>query len=168
MCCLVRLISVMTTNMGVDMKEKDIDNLVSIFKGAELFTLVAGDVIGKGAFRTVHECRLNSNYVIKVEDVLDGSSYKHNVKEWNFYRETLYTKSISKWLAPCIAISACGTYLIQQRATPLPENTKRIKLPAFISDIKRENLGIINGKIVCLDYSILNFDIKDNLVAHTI
>lgn len=125
--------------------------------GKDLFSLIIGDKIGSGIGRTVYENRINSDTVIKIEE----ESYQ-NIKEWEFWQDVQYS-DISKWFAPCLSISPCGIFLVQTKCEPLPKKMYPRKLPKFMADIKYENFGYLNGKIVCFDYGT----IYTKLIANT-
>lgn len=119
----------------------------------EAFDLLCGPLIGEGIHRQVFTCRLREDLVVKVED--DDYRYFANVLEQKFWDDHQYDKRISKWLAPCEYLSPDGRILLQKRATPCQEGEKMPeKVPAFLSDLKAENFGRINGKLVCIDYAM--------------
>jgi hypothetical protein len=81
-----------------------------------------------------------------------GSGDFNNVAEWDIWSNLKDHPKLGKWLAPCIAISPCGSILLQRYAGPLPDNKLPKKVPAFFTDIKSDNWGLINGRPVCRDY----------------
>lgn len=117
----------------------------------DLYGLVCGNQLGEGSARTVFECRLNSDLVVKIET--KGGSFQ-NVTEWETWRVWSECKDVAKWLAPCVEISACGTVLLQKRTAnilgKLPD-----KVPFFLTDLKRSNYGKIGNQLVCHDYGNL-------------
>lgn len=135
--------------------------------GRELFRFISEKRIGSGVGRTVYEYRMNkADTVIKIEE---NSCSFQNILEWEAwltFRETAFGK---KWLAPCIRISACGIYLLQARTRP-PGPTYKWpkKLPYIMTDRKRENFGILNGRLVLHDYGTLHIGITKsaNLARH--
>ena len=65
--------------------------------------------------------------------------------------------AISRWLAPCEFLSPDGRILLQTRAEPLPFDYRLPdKLPAFLTDLKRANFGLLDGKLVCVDYAFVD------------
>ena len=121
----------------------------------DLFNLVCGKCLGEGIHRKVFECKLRDDLVVKVED--DGSNfwrYFANVREMQFWSEHSDYKPVAQWLAPCEYLSPDGRILFQKRVEPctrafkLPE-----RMPTFLTDLKRENFGWLDGKLVCIDYS---------------
>ncbi len=115
----------------------------------ELGFFILGPRIGIGTSRDVFEFNLDKSMVVKVENKAGSFS---NVTEWQVWREIKGTKA-AKWLAPCAFISQCGSFLIQQKAEDIHDD-RRIpkKIPRFLTDVKKENFGIIDGRVVCRDY----------------
>lgn len=119
----------------------------------ELFYLIVGDKIGDGCTRDVYEHNLNENWVVKFE-CRDG--LLQNAKEWHTW-EALKDTKFAKWLAPCHYISQCSCILIQNKTVPLREHELPKMMPAFLSDFKQENYGLLKDKkgklrVVCHDY----------------
>lgn len=128
---------------------------MSDMPGKELAKLVAGDRIGFGMSREVYEYELDRSLVIKLEM---GAKRFQNVKEWEFWEEVSMTPW-AKWFAPCVEISPSGLFLIQKRTTPAPKHKFPDKIPAFLSDLKYSNFGLLVEKgqerLVCHDYGSL-------------
>lgn len=99
-----------------------------------------------GEHREVYECFLNPKWVVKIEY---GEASFANAMEWKMWQNFKGTKW-GGWFAPVRHISACGQVLIMDKCEPLEERPH--KVPAFFSDMKRQNWGQLNGKAVCLDY----------------
>lgn len=118
----------------------------------DFFDLFAGDYIGGGAARAVYECTIRPDLVVKIE--APSQSFQ-NALEWEFWRRTYKLKDVRRWLAPCVSISACGSVLLQERTTPIPEGKYPEKLPKFLTDIKRVNFGRLGRRTVCHDYAIV-------------
>lgn len=118
----------------------------------EAFNLLCGDLIGGGIHRQVFECKLRPDLVVKVED----QDYRDfaNVKEMQFWRDHSFVKKIAVWLAPCEHLSPDGRILIQKRVEKVTAAYKMPdKVPSFLTDLKKENFGWLDGKLVCIDYS---------------
>lgn len=111
--------------------------------------ILLGDFIGSGAARRVYACKLDPTLVVKIETA--AGSFQ-NVKEWEVWQELQYNKAINKWFAPCVAISACGTVLLQKRAEPAYRKHYPKKVPRCLGDLKYANYGMLQGKFVCFDY----------------
>jgi hypothetical protein len=114
----------------------------------ELLRLACGKEIGDGVYRKVYLCRLDPTVVLKFE--YEGGDF-HNQREWIIWKEVEYSR-LSKWFAPCQTISSCGSILVQKLTADLrPEDLPK-KVPAFFTDLKMENFGMLDGRIVCRDY----------------
>jgi hypothetical protein len=118
----------------------------------DLETLFLGKLLGKGVSRKVYLCRQDTEHVLKVEDV---QGWFQNVLEWEIWNEVKHTKW-AKYFAPCISISDNGQILIQQRTRPI-EKSLKLRLPDFFSDLKLDNIGLLDGKPVVHDYGISTF-----------
>ncbi len=120
----------------------------------DAFNLLCAEKIGGGIHRTVFACRLRPELVVKVEDE-DGFRYFANVHEMKFWNDNQHDEKVAKWLAPCDYLSPDGRILLQRRIAPLREaDVLPDKLPAFLADIKRDNFGVLDGRIVCADYAM--------------
>ena len=122
--------------------------------GRDLLRLVCGEVIDSGIGRTVYRCNLRPDLVLKFET--ESQSFQ-NVLEWDNWISFGDDPRVGPWLAPCVFISACGTVLAMERTIAPREKDYPEKLPAFLTDTKRRNYGMLNGKFVCHDYGIVNF-----------
>lgn len=114
----------------------------------EVMRLVCGDKISYGSARVVFEHANDKARVIKIED---GAQSFQNILEWNIWHEVEGTK-LEKWFAPCYQISPSGSALIQARTKKIRELPKR--LPSFFTDLKTNNFGEFDGRIVCHDYGL--------------
>jgi hypothetical protein len=120
----------------------------------ELFDLFCGAYLDDGATRKVYEYRLDPDkYVVKVEDDDKRDDWMQNIQEWLVW--TGAHKDMKKFLAPCAFISKSGKFLIMRRAKPITPKQRPIRMPAFLYDIKDENLGIIDGRVVMVDYGLV-------------
>ena len=116
---------------------------------ADFFSLITGDLIGEGSSRAVYECKLDPDIVIKFEH--RAGSFQ-NVAEWQVWDRVGCVLEIKDWFCPCVAISACGSILIQKRAQNIREKELPKRVPAFFTDMKMENWGLYKGKPVIRDY----------------
>lgn len=116
----------------------------------DLRGMLIGDPMGYGTFRHIFNHATDEGLVVKVEN---GAQSFHNVAEWHAWQSVKDTK-FAKWFAPCMSISASGTILIMQRAQPATSKQLPRKVPAFFTDLKAENWGIIDGRPVCVDYGL--------------
>ena len=117
----------------------------------DAFNLLCGKKLGSGIHRDVFECRLRPDLVVKVE-IEEPLRYFANVMEHNFYMNYCNDKNIVKWLAPIRFVSPDQRILLQDKVERISDDQLPKKLPAFLTDIKRENFGILNGRVVCVDY----------------
>ncbi len=111
-----------------------------------------GSKIGNGCYRDVYNYRLNEKLVVKIER--DDTTFS-NILEYKIWEEVQYADDLSKWFAPCIAISPNGKILIQKKAERALKKDYPKELPAFFSDIKMDNFGFLDGRLVCFDYGSL-------------
>jgi len=120
----------------------------------DAFNLLCGDKIGSGIHRDVFECKLRPELVVKVEKN-DDYRYFANVKEMNFWCDNQHYLPVAKWLAPCEYMSPDGFILLQKRCEPLPQNYSfnAVKMPRFLTDLKPDNFGFLDGNSVCVDYA---------------
>lgn len=121
----------------------------------DFFALMTGECLGWGQFRKVYVLATDPRWVIKFET---GAQSFSNIVEWNLWNDAQHMhEDVRKWLAPCRMISPCGSILIQRRttkATTFPD-----KVPAWMTDIKKSNFGMIGRQFVAHDYG-------NNLVAN--
>jgi hypothetical protein len=125
-------------------------------KYRDAMNLLCGNLISdKGQYRTVFECRLNHDWVVKVENEMsNGFRSFHNAAELRFWDDNEDYKAVSKWLAPIKFMSPDGWFLIQERCNPLTKSELPKQLPAFITDTKISNFGWYKKRIVCVDYAL--------------
>lgn len=119
----------------------------------DALTLLCGDWLGTGIGRQVYACKINPEWVVKVE--VDGSGRFQNHREWYTWNAFIEVPKLAAYLAPCIAVSDLGSWLIMKRTRPvtLAECRKRAPhLPAVFTDLKAANWGLIGDKLVCHDY----------------
>jgi hypothetical protein len=116
----------------------------------DLQGLILGDLIGSGQYRNVYACAYDSSLVIKEE--LGARSFC-NVREWDLWNDGKNFGEISKWLAPCVKISACGIYLVQKKTMKLEHSKYPEKIPSWFSDTKYQNWGRLGKNVVCHDYA---------------
>ena len=126
----------------------------------ELFEFIFGECIGNGASRAVYVFNPNPKYVIKVQvDNMPG--YNKNLREyelWNRMNWDEEMEDIKKWFAPVKLLSRHNRLLLQPRCEPLPKARIPKKVPHFFRDLKSDNWGLLNNKVVCFDYGTVDFD----------
>lgn len=121
----------------------------------EAFNLLCGELIGRGMSRQVFACHLRDDLVVKSET---GHGNFQNVTEWQVWQAVRDTP-MAIHFAPCHSISPCGAVLIQSRTRPAGMDEFPRLMPAFLTDFKRTNYGVIVGKkgerkFVCHDYGL--------------
>lgn len=124
----------------------------------DAFNLLCGRKLGAGIHRDVFECALDPTLVVKVEINDDRVRNFANVKEyenWTVWRDV---EPIARWLAPCDRLSFDGRILLQKRVEPIKKSEAPTALPTFLTDVKYENYGWYDGRIVCIDYAFLVTD----------
>jgi hypothetical protein len=97
----------------------------------------------------VHKNLVDPESVFKFEE--PGTSFENRI-EWEIWKMVKDYPSIKKWFAPCLHISPCGTVLVQARVKEAPESKFPPKVPRCFSDFKRQNWGLYQGRLVCVDY----------------
>jgi hypothetical protein len=116
----------------------------------DLFAMVCSEQIGSGMQRRVFRSALFPESVFKIEE--NAKSFQ-NIIEWETWSRIKYTPH-ARWFAPCEEISACGAVLKMARTSPaLPEKFPA-RVPAFFTDLKRENFGLYKNRLVAHDYGV--------------
>lgn len=106
----------------------------------ELWDVICGELLGMGSSRCVYAHLLDPHLVVKAES--PGGSFQ-NVAEWQVWKAVEHTE-FAKWFAPCVAISPCGSILIQRRTTRAQAYPD--KIPNFLTDTKLDNYGILTPR----------------------
>lgn len=114
------------------------------------FDLLCGKQIGSGISRNVFECRLDPTLVVKVQRD-DTRAPLENMMEFEVWQSVMMTEH-AKWFAPVELLSTTGRILLQKRTMPSRDLPK--KVPAFFTDLKPSNWGILDGQPVCHDYAL--------------
>ena len=129
------------------------DGVSNHFNGAiarDFFNVMAGKWLGGGIGRGVYVLGTDPSLVVKIETA--NHSFQ-NVSEWGVWEELEATDNkVLKWFAPCHYISPCGMILIQARTRPLDKSRFPDKMPSFFTDLKYQNFGMFDGRIVAHDY----------------
>lgn len=110
--------------------------------------MICGRKLGEGQYRQVFEFKPDKSLVVKVEPNQRNIS---NRMEWELWQELKDTE-LGAWLAPCYDISPQNFWLVQRRTEPLQEAQLPKQVPTLFADLKRENWGMLNGRVVCHDY----------------
>lgn len=115
----------------------------------DFLNLLAGRQLGRGGMsRKVFELPLNEKYAVKIEE---GDGMFQNVMENEFWNTVEHTKQ-AKWFAPVHSISPNGRVLIMRKTEPAPSSAYPKMMPAFFTDFKKSNYGLLDGRLVCHDY----------------
>lgn len=118
------------------------------FAFEEAFNLLCGDLIASGMSRHVYTCPIVPDCVVKVE----ARPWFQNVQEDHVWHRVSETK-FGQWFAPVRWLSPYGRVLVMERTMPVGMTELPKKVPAFFTDLKRQNWGRLpNGRIVCHDY----------------
>lgn len=126
---------------------------VSRYTKDDAFDLLIGEKIGSGYARDVYLCPLDSSVVVKIED--KSRTYQNPVEweTWTFVAGTEY----AKWFAPCLRISMNARVLIMKRTAPIAKLPRL--LPSFMVDLKPENWGMLDDRVVCHDYGTISVNL---------
>jgi hypothetical protein len=119
----------------------------------EFIDAFCGKHLGGGIAREVYEVLGQPDQVAKVEQ---RSGSFQNVLESEIWQAVMFTKW-ARWFAPVIRISSSGIVLIQAKTAPLPPDRHPRELPNFFTDLKPENFGLFEGRVVCHDYALSMF-----------
>lgn len=121
----------------------------------DAFNLLCGRLIGRGISRKVFECRLRPEFVVKVEIIENDEARNFaNVIEDKFYSDNEHYKPVAKWLAPIEFLSPDGRLMLQRRVQPInPDQIKDLPrlIPSFLTDVKTDNFGWFEGRLVSVD-----------------
>ncbi len=121
----------------------------------DMFNLMCGKWLGGGISRGVYVLGIDPSLVIKVET---ASTSFQNAMEWEVWNSLEREETTAMdWFAPCHYISECGTILIQARTAPMHKSEAPKKLPAYFTDVKIQNFGWYDGRIVAHDYGYHKF-----------
>ena len=121
----------------------------------DLLSLILGDFLGGGIARNVYAFAPDpGRWVVKLEN---GAHSFQNILEWEHWNCHQYDPDVSRWLAPCRAISQRGLWLIQARTKPAETWHLPDQMPKFLTDLKPSNFGILeaSGQLVCHDYGLV-------------
>jgi len=110
--------------------------------------------IGRGSHRRVYINPDNPTQVIKKPVSINTLQNQNEWLAWQRYKDT----ELADYLCPCISYD--GHSLIQMRAEPLVKNKLTLLLDRLpqIHDVKIKNCGLLNHKIVIVDYGGIKQD----------
>ena len=140
--------------------DQDVFSCFQTTVNRDFFHLFLGDIIGAGEFRIVYHHAHRKDLVVKAEP--NAHSFQ-NIAEWEFWMDNKDDKKVARWLAPCLYISPCGIFMVQNKTTT-PELSQYPKVvPEFLTDLKRRNFGMLNKKLVAHDYGLHNVKVPTRL-----
>jgi hypothetical protein len=116
--------------------------------GEDLMNLMCGNLLGSGQYRHVYSGKQDASLVFKYERTFERCCNRAEMELW----VEMQDHPLGKWLAPCVALSPDGTWLIQRRTEPLQFSQLPEKIPKIFCDAKIENWGMFEGRVVCHDY----------------
>ncbi len=114
----------------------------------DIWSLICGKKLGRGIGRKVYEYLPDPTLAIKIEDRAGSFQNVAELQIWQAVRGTEF----AKWFAPVEQISASGTALLMRRTEPVRRADLPDRLPAFFTDLKQENFGMLDGRLVVHDY----------------
>jgi hypothetical protein len=138
------------------MNDQDVYGSFSNTVSRELFYMITGQVLGTGVDRVVYEHRHRDDLVLKFEV---ASNCFQNIAEWDFWHDNKDDRKVARWLAPCEFISPCGIILAMKKTIKPTETDYPKTVPAFLTDLKRDNFGMLDGKLVAHDYGLYLIDV---------
>lgn len=116
----------------------------------DAFNLLCGHRIAQGMTRTVYDCNLNEDWVVKVE-AGDVRSHFQNIKEWEVWSHVAGT-IFEQCFAPVRFMSPDGRLLVMDKTIVPGRSELPTHVPAFFTDLKSTNFGMLKGRFVCHDY----------------
>src|SRR6185437_13604034 len=115
--------------------------------------MILGAHIATGATRMVYAHATQSDAVVKLENIANSFCNIYEEQVWYHVKDTEF----AQWFAPVLRISPNGTVLVMRRTMPVSINDLPKHVPAFFTDLKAENFGRMDGRIVCHDYGFHRF-----------
>lgn len=120
------------------------------------YSLLVGERIGYGHYRTVHELRICDDKVIKFARADNDSSNRCNFIEYDLWDQYQYSENTKRWLAQCFEVNRGGNALIQEKLEIIQsKHDHRLpkRIPRFLTDTKVQNWGVDKeGNVKCCDY----------------
>jgi hypothetical protein len=129
----------------------------------DLILSLCGKKIGGGCYRSVYDYNLDDKYVIKIEP----NNTECNMVESMLWDEIRGLKGdlawVKDWFAPVLWMSPNSKILVMEKTSEFPKNKKLERpreVPAFFTDLKKDNFGWIGNRFVCHDYGFIYKFIK--------
>lgn len=104
-----------------------------------------GDIIGQGRTRTVYALLDKPEWCLKVgnEEALHSEFRNQGVIE---------KAGLGRWIAPC---EWRDGHFMMRRTSPASRDNYPASLPAIFVDLKYENWGMLDGRLICHDYALV-------------
>ncbi|MGH7240036.1 MAG: hypothetical protein ACREHG_08210 [Candidatus Saccharimonadales bacterium] len=129
-----------------------------VWSTKEVLDAFGAEFIANGVYRSVYSIKGSDKYVLKIEHEkgrVDKPPNHMNIMEYMNYIEWFRGTCYEKWLAPCYVVTYDSRIMLQARVKPAAKKDMPAKLPSFFTDKKVANWGWYNGRIVCVDYSMI-------------
>lgn len=123
---------------------------IEAYVAADFIDLFLGEEIGYGQYRRAYLCHTNKNWVIKV--ARDAEGIYHNMHEWHTWSNM--PEHMQKYYAPVRWLSPKGNVIIQERVDPCPQLPEMTITLPDINDLKRTNIGLLEGRYVVFDIGL--------------
>lgn len=112
----------------------------------DMTAFICAESLGTGLSRLVFVYRPNPKWVVKIEE----KGFQNVIEQYVWDR--VHQTDFARWFAPIIDASPLGTVVLMERTSlPRPQDFPK-RMPAFLTDFKRTNYGMLNGRLVCHDY----------------
>lgn len=125
---------------------------------AGIIDLCIGSKIGSGYSRDVYEWLPDPTKVIKIaREDNQFTGIAANIAEFELWDRVAYNETyvyVKSWLAPVHLISDDGTCMLQSKTEPMRASEAPSKVPAWMTDIKIDNAGFYEDRIVFHDYAL--------------
>lgn len=130
------------------MKHFELEDLIQY----ESLNVLCAEKLGEGVHRTVFRNTFDRGTVVKVAN--SDAGIRANIEEMQTWND-VYGEA-QRWFARCRHLSYYGSILIQEFVPAIPNG--KYKIPAFFTDLKRDNFGLVVGteksQVVCRDYGL--------------
>lgn len=123
-----------------------------------LLPFLIGERIGSGAHRDVYEFLADPTKVLKVARKEAGiAGIQANINEFEITELSNFGgcyEYLKAWIAPATYISGDGVYMLQERTEPITHDQLPEKVPAWATDLKLDNCGMLGKLVVLHDYGL--------------
>ena len=123
---------------------------------------VCGRKLRCGWYRCVYQHRYVHDLIVKVAKKDSCAKNENEYKVWQKYKDF----PVSQLLCPCVEYVP-GSYIVTKRCSPMPDWPAHV-VQSYIeqfknlgfSDVQREDLGVLSGRLVMVDYAIPNVKLE--------